>query len=349
MLATMSRHVRSRYQRHARLRDERGQTLALFALMLVALLAATGFVIDVGGAWGMQRDQQKVADVAALAGATAEANGATHDQIIAAALASATGNGYQATEVHVNIPPTQGAYAPGGNLSGPLSTNDCSTPAKYPCWVEVILSRPHENTFSKVVGLNSFPVSGRGVAVGGIANTVTNGAAPIMFNYQALQSGNHPFTHGNQYCDPNPSHCSPNNSWPLNPDQFAWTTFCVSNSNCNVNASTAKNIIDGGNFQQSIYLNMYLGPHNNGDMTSVCHELLAQNPNGADLPVAINDQNGDLVGWWIWHFDPATTSCTPVETIGGWFVTDETATLPLTISTGGGSATFGIEVIRLVE
>jgi hypothetical protein len=328
---------------------ERGQTLTLFALMLVVLLGGAGFVIDAGGAWGQQRDQQKVADVASLAGATAEANGASHDQIIAAALASAVANGYTASEVHVNIPPTQGAYAPGGSQSGPLSTNDCSTPALYPCWVEVILSRPHQTTFSQVLGIKSFDVSARGVAVGGIANTVTNGAAPIMFNYQALEDPNHPFTHGNQYCDPNPSHCSPNNSWPLDPDQFAWTTFCEAPSNCNVNAADAKNIIQGGDFQQTIYLNMNLGPHNNGDMTAVCHALVDQFPDGADLPVAINDQNGKMVGFWTWHFDPATTSCTPVETLGGWFVSDQTDTLPLTITAGGGDATFGIEVVRLVE
>ena len=96
-----------------RQRREKGQVLAIFALMLVALLASAGLVIDLGGSWAQVRSEQKVADVAALAGATAEANGATRAQIIQTALDSAVANGFDATEVQVNIPPTTGAYAPG--------------------------------------------------------------------------------------------------------------------------------------------------------------------------------------------------------------------------------------------
>ena len=63
---------------------ERGQMLVLFALSLTVLLGATGLVVDIGGSWGQERSQQKVADTAAMAGATAETNGATKAQIIAA-------------------------------------------------------------------------------------------------------------------------------------------------------------------------------------------------------------------------------------------------------------------------
>ena len=203
---------------------QRGQVLALFALSLVALLAASGLVIDIGGSWGQRRTQQKAADVAALAGATAAANSSTRAAIIQSAIDSAVANGYQPSEVEVNIPPVSGAYAPGGSKSGPLSTNDCSDATKYPCWVEVVINRPHQNSFSRVVGLDSFPVAGRGVAVGGIANAVTNGVSPLMFNYKAL-TAHGPVRH--TYCDPEPSKCAPNSSWPLLDDQFAWTTFCI--------------------------------------------------------------------------------------------------------------------------
>ena len=80
---------------------QRGQALPLFALMLTAMLAATGLVVDVGGAWAQERGQQKAADTAALAGATAEANGATRQAIIDAAVANAVANGYSAGEVTV--------------------------------------------------------------------------------------------------------------------------------------------------------------------------------------------------------------------------------------------------------
>ena len=206
--------------------------------------------------------------------------------------------------------------------------------------VEVKLTRPHENTFSRVLGFDSFGSSARGVAVGGVANAVQVGISPITFNYKALQEhGTTPFV----YCDPHPSKCSPNSSWPLLGDQFAWTTFCMSNVNCNVNSAEAKDIIEGGNFQVAVTLGMYLGPHNNGQKTAVCHALLDQYPNGADVPVAINDANGNLVGFWIWHLDTANSNCegNNGEQLAGWFVNDITSTLPLTINAGGSATTFG--------
>lgn len=328
-----------------RRRPEVGQALVLFALSLVGLLAMTGLVVDVGGAWAQVRTEQKVADVAALAGATAEANGALRPQIIQTAIDSAVANGYAAAEVQVNIPPTSGKYGPGG---GGYSPNDCSVLAQYPCWVEVVINRQHANSFSRVVGLNSFGVTARGVAVGGIANTVTNGASPLMFNYEAIEK------HGStptKYCDPHPSKCSPNSSWPLEPEQFAWTTYCLSPVNCNVSSAEAKAIIEGGNFQITITMDMYLGPHNNGQKTAVCHALLDQYPDGGDLSVSINDDNGNLAGFWIWHLDTANSDCEGPEgeVLSGWFVDDITDTLPLTITAGGSTTTFGKYVVRLVE
>jgi hypothetical protein len=327
-----------------------GQSLVLFAICLTALVAVAGLVVDLGGAWSQSRGQQKVADVAALAAATRETNGGTRAQIIQAAYNSAAANGFAASEVTVNIPPLNGEYAPGGGASGPLSVNDCSTALKYPCWVEVIVNRAHSNSFSRVVGLSSFGVTSRGVAVGGIANAVKNGIAPLMFNQKSV------IAHGkNQtvYCDPQPGKCDPNSSWPmdLTIPQFAWTTFCESPINCNVSSDDAKDIIAGGNFQFEISLDMYLGPHNNGQKSDVCHDLLDAYPNGGDLPVAINDDNGNMVGFWVWHLDTANSDCngTEGEQLSGWFVDDLSKTLPLTISSGGTAAQFGQHVVKLVE
>jgi hypothetical protein len=320
----------------------------LFALSLTGLLAMAGLVVDVGGTWSQSRTQQKVADVAALAGATAEANGGTKAQIIQAALDSAVANGFVLSEVQVNIPPSSGKYAPGGSASGALSTNDCSTPATYPCWIEVAINRAHANTFSRVVGLNTFAVTSRGVGVGGIANAVTNGIAPLMFNYKSVTgSGRNTAV----FCDPQPGKCNPNSSWPTLANQFAWTTYCLEQANCNVSSAEAKAIIDGGNFQVMVALGMYLGPHNNGQKTAVCSDLLAQYPNGGEFPVAVNDDNGNLVAFWMWHLDTANSDCNGSggEQLTGWFVDDLSGTLPLTINAGGGKALFGQPLVRLVE
>lgn len=340
----------------SRRRHEGGQILVIFILFLTAMLAATGLVVDVGRAWGQERTQQNVADAAALAGATAEANGATRAGIIAAAVANADSNGYRTnaatqTVVAVNIPPTSGAYAPGGSQSGPLSTNDCSTPALYPCWIEVVVSRPHANYFAGVVGQSSWNVTARGVAVGGIFNAANNGLAPLMFGFRSLLPENSPGTE-KEFCDPQNVLCSPKTTFPIAPAQFNWTTFCVDHpNNCNVDAATAKGIINGGDFQATVYLGMYLGPHNNGNMAAVCQALKDQNPNpaGTNLPVAISDDNGDMVGFWMWHFVPAHTDCTGDVRISGYFTNDITLTLPLTISTKGTPAQYGESGVRLVE
>jgi len=55
-----------------------------------------------------------------------------------------------------------------------------------------------------------------------------------------------------------------------------------------------------------------------------------QYPNGAHLAVAINDDNGNLVGWWIWHLDTAASSCSGPngEQLVGSFVNDPIAHPP---------------------
>jgi len=193
----------------------------------------------------------------------------------------------------------------------------------------------------------TFGVTADAVSVAGIANAVANGIAPIMFNYRAVESPTGGST--KTYCSPQQAHCSPATTFPLTVSQFNWTTFCISNANCNVNAADAKTIIDGGNFQTEVTLGMYLGPHNNGNPNSVCKALSDQYPTGADLPVAISDDNGNLVGFWVWHFDPTVADCTGNTDIGGYFVSDITSTLPLTISAGASAATFGQYIVRLVE
>jgi hypothetical protein len=332
--------------------DERGQALPLFVLMLIALLAATGLVVDVGGAWAQERSQQKVSDVAALAGATTEANGGTRQAIIDAAIASAVANGYPAAEVQVNIPPTSGKYGPGG--SG-YSANDCSTSAAYPCWVEVIITRPHNNYFAGIIGQGNWDVAARGVAVGGIANAVVNGIAPIMFNEEAVNPDNDPGD-PKLYCNPQDNKCPPNNDFPLDITQFNWTTFCIAGGNCNVNTNDAVTIIEQEGFQVTVTYGMDLGAHNQGQHTAICHSLMntypvSDYPNGVDLPVAINNDNGEMVGFWTWHFDNVNTVCQGQDgmQLSGWFVEDLNFTSGMTIIAGGPQPAVGQYTVVLVE
>ena len=79
---------------------------------------------------------------------------------------------------------------------------------------------------------------------------------------------------------------------------------------------------------------MYLGlPADRG-----LPQLLDTYPDGGDLAVSINDDNGNLIGLWIWQLDTANSDCEGADgdVLSGWFVTDVTDTLPLTITAGAG-------------
>ena len=345
-----------------RTEGERGQTLVLFALFLVVIVASVGLVIDAGGAYAQQRNQQRAADLAAVAGAVAETNcwngcadGATpRADMITAAKNSAQANGYVASELTINIPPTSGPYAGMGG--------DCSTIESMPCWIQVGVSRPHPNGFASIVpGQSSWAVSAQGVAVGGVANAVANGIAPMMFDEKSVEAAN--AGTDQVYCDPQPSKCKPNNPVPdgTNLLQFNYTNFCTAQSGCNFNSGNAPGggqyIVDHGLVQTVIYIGMSLGPNNNGQHTNICKDLLAKYPNGADLPVAIekpdpsNPANALLVGFWVWHLDTANSSCQGGggEQLSGYFTTNLTSTLPLTIIPNGGKATTGQFIARLVQ
>ena len=206
--------------------------------------------------------------------------------------------------------------------------------------MQVIIARNHQNGFASLAGQPSWPVSARAVAVGGIPNAILAGAAPIMFNQQAVIDTDR----GTEktYCDPQGKKCSdPNKAPPANDGQFAWTTFCMKPQTCNVSASDAKNLIAGGGAPFLVYEGMNLGPNNQGQDTSVCQTLLNSYPNGADLPVAIEvpdlsdpTHNALLVEFWIWHLDTANSNCQGKdgEQLSGYFVDNITSTLPLTVT-----------------
>ena len=80
-------------------RGERGQILIMFALAIFVIVGVIGLVLDGGAAYAQRRAEQGVADLAAMAGATAFLNtpgdAATKNAAAdAAARSIATQNGY---------------------------------------------------------------------------------------------------------------------------------------------------------------------------------------------------------------------------------------------------------------
>ena len=73
-----------------------------------------------------------------------------------------------------------------------------------------------------------------------------------------------------------------------------------------MNTDDVVDIIDGGFFTTSAWAEMDLGAHNQGQHTAACYALLEDYPDGITVPVVINDDNGNLVGFWMWTFEPDT-------------------------------------------
>jgi hypothetical protein len=129
---------------------ERGQVLPLFALVLVVLFGTAALAVDVGSWRYQQRLAQSAADSAAIAGAGELAFPAAAD-IVAAAQADASANGFSDdgganVTVTVNSPPAAGPYT--GNANG----------------VEVVIRKKQPSFFNGVFGMQQW-ISVRAVAL----------------------------------------------------------------------------------------------------------------------------------------------------------------------------------------
>src|SRR3954468_13561643 len=86
--------LKFRRSNRRRARDERGQVLVIFALALVAIVAMTGLVLDGGSTFVHLRDQQNVADAAAMAAGYGYSLDGLTPSATTAARTSAASNGY---------------------------------------------------------------------------------------------------------------------------------------------------------------------------------------------------------------------------------------------------------------
>ena len=150
--------------RNAR-RGEHGQVLALVALALAAILAMVGLVIDGGHVYSQQRMTQNATDSAANAGATVIAKnlltaGETDATVMAAIQAAATANqttvvDAQYTDISGNLVGVAVGSAPGGTIPAGASG------------VKVSGQRIVGAFVSRIIGLNSFPITTDATAAAG--------------------------------------------------------------------------------------------------------------------------------------------------------------------------------------
>jgi hypothetical protein len=243
--------------------SERGQMLVIFALALVALIGMVGLIIDGGDTFLQRRDQQNVADAAAMAAGYASVNG---QDPTAAAQAVATANGYENGQGGTTVTVTVGSSA-----------------------ITVDVSRPHQNYFAGAMGFASWGVSTTASVQAGIPNGAY-GAMPIIFNEAAFNE----FNQKNVVNFDEPP--SGSSDVPQTETTFNWTVFCTANGNpCNGDSNTVNDIINDRGTTTTIYTDFQIGPLNAGSHTTLFDSLAAMVP--GEYPVAIVANNGGIKGW----------------------------------------------------
>ncbi len=273
---------------------ERGQILVVFALALIAIIGMVGLVLDSGSAFAQRRTEQNAVDLAAVAGANAYLHAAISGTgntttwkaaAVAAAQASATRNGY-----------TNGTGGATVNVTASLLSSGAR--------VVVDMTAPHGNTFARVFGMNTWPVSVTATAQTGTVDTGL-GAAPWTMSIKAFNNDG-----SVKYGKNNPQDFGETNGdYPTSALDISWTDF---NGNNNVNSAEVSAIIQGTNVVTATFaFGQYLGQHNQGNHTTLYGDVdtyLA----GKSLPVPVvgdgpciapqqSNPSGCFMGWAMFH------------------------------------------------
>jgi hypothetical protein len=258
-----------------RRRSEDGQILAIFAVSLIALVAFAGLSIDAGGTYAQRRDQQAAADLASLAGANDYLINGDSSLAIARARSVAANNG----------------YTDGSNGTSVGVTVDTSNGVQ----VSVDLTAPHKNTFVGVLGMATWSVSTHAAALAGFPDTAM-GAGPFIFSIAAFNNAGTPtYQTDTDFGDGN-------GDVPNNALDFAWTNYGTGN----VNTSEVSDIISGAEVvNKTLTYGEYIGQHNNGNHTALFSDVDTY-LSGLEMPVAVVDNNGNFMGWAMFHVTSAS-------------------------------------------
>ena len=277
-------------------RGDDGQMLVIFSLCLVAIIAMTGLVIDGGLTFVQKREQQNVADAAALAGAYAYVNSTNQGDATPAALAAAAANGFTHGTDGVTV--TVSSSMVGGALN-----------------VTATVTKPHRNYFSGIVGFTSWPVTTTATAIGGMPNAAL-GAMPIIFNKKTFP---HAVGAGAEMSFDEPGVGT--EDVPQGSNQFNWTVYCTASGSggCNADSNVVDALIHNRGHSTVVHLDDEIGPLNAGvhaTLFSDLSDLVGTKHN--EFPVGIVHDDGSLAGWAMFHLTGSVGGST--KQIRGYFV-----------------------------
>jgi Flp pilus assembly protein TadG len=318
----MSKETSTMNPLRTRREGERGQILVLFTIAIVVIIGMLGLVLDGGSAFAQRRDEQNVADLAAIAGADAYLT-SSGDKITAARNAAnliAQRNGYvtnAATGVNVAVDIT--VQASGAS-------------------VKVSVTKPHANNFSTILGMPTWGVSATATAQSALKPNGVLGAMPLLFNEAAFP---------NAICNEQTEDCGPkievyqlpgtgNEDVPQDATQFNWTVFCTAGGNdCNAKADGVRNLMQNNGTDTVVYIDDEIGAFDAGTKTTLFDDEALGAHVGETFPVPIvcsvnhNDPlrpnpatdcpaDGAMVGWA--YFKLISIEGAPDKVIKGYFV-----------------------------
>jgi Flp pilus assembly protein TadG len=310
-------------------RRDRGQVLVIFVVALVAICGMVGLVLDGGSAYAQRRDEQNVADIAAVAGATAYLNTAgnatakaTAADAAAHALAVANGYTHGANGVVVNVQVASSSLA---------------------ATVQVDITKPHRNNFAAIMGMATWPVSVTATALSSENPNAANGAMPLLFNGEAFPGA---------ICNEDLGGCVPevyqlpgtgNEDVPQDATQFNWTIFCTASGNpCNANSDGVRDLIDGNGSSTTVSIGDDIGPLNAGSHTTLFNAL--ESYVGGTFPVPIVDDDGDMLGFA--YFKLLAVEGSSDKVIRGYFISPVNGE-QLVVNPNAGEATLDTGVYKI--
>jgi hypothetical protein len=279
------------------LRQQRGQVLVIFALGLVALLAAAGFAFDIGRFYSERRALQNAADAAALAAANSLiGGGSTTDADSQARAILATNLAHGPNGIVAALPPATPVYADGGAGDPRQLVNGILISGGD---VRVAIQNTIPYTFGRVVGLSNS-------VIGAQAHVVLDGnLLPIAVRRYINGSG------------PNLGATSP---CPNDPSEFI-STFSTADTAClgtDVDATQRTDPSPGAAFDS-------LNPGSNSSQHGPVVQILgqgAQPNNGADFRgfVALDIRNFQTVDSQLYYngVTPSTNAPTLKSMEAGW-------------------------------
>jgi hypothetical protein len=275
---------------------QRGQLLAVFAISLVGVVAMTGLVLDGGATFVQRRDQQNVADAAALAAAYAYGNANGRCDTSDTTTAAAAGQSIAAANGYVN------------GTNGVVVTVSFDASGGAGRHITVGISKPHRNAFSGIVGMPSWGVATTAMTLAGCPNTVL-GAMPIIFNQDALTTNGTGPSSEHIYGEPPVG----GEDVPIGTATFNWTMYC---DFCNADSSTVSSLIRGEGYQTEVTLDDTIAPLNAGSHATLYDDLAVWV--GQEFPIPLVDDDGKMVGWAMFHITGSSGGST--KEIRGYFV-----------------------------